>query len=218
MSARSIFDLVNYLSALSILIPLAAILAKRKGPTRELKALFIYLLVCGLTEGTNFILAANNIQNYFVQNLFTVVECSILTFVYLLRFERKSSKIAVLIFYSIFFLLSTFQLTIQKKLNESDSLLSAYEALFIIVMSILFFYKEINESEPDRLSTNRPFHFINSAFLLYFGASFLLFLFNDFIENIEIQKYYWIYGCYFLVNIAYNSLLGLGLWKVKTAS
>jgi hypothetical protein len=214
MNFRTFHHIIYYVSALSVIVPLICCILRLKTLNAELRTLFLYIIVCALTEAISFILAKNNIHTYITHNLFTVLECTLITYIYLLKFEIKKARYIITIFYFVFLALSIIIFVLRSGYNRSDNIISTFESCFFITLSFTFFYKEIYELNIPRLS-EYYFFWLNSAFLIYFSMAFFLFLFSGYLEKYDLSIYYPLYSLYLLTNVAYNILLSLGVWKIK---
>lgn len=208
------FDVLTYISILSGLIPFIYSIIRIKALNTELRALFLYLSLTLIAELFSYYLSKNHVKNYIVQNLYTLVECTIIVFIYYLKFESKKVRVSIISFYLSFLTLSIIYFYIKNGLNESDSVLSTCESCLLVSLAIFYFYNEIKELNIPRLY-EYYFFWINSAFLIYFLGAFAFFLFNDYIEKLPLAIYYWVYSIQLLINICYNILLSVGIWKIK---
>lgn len=214
MSYQIFFDIINYISALSVVIPLVCSIIKFKTLNTELRVLFLYIILSAFAEGLGFIFIKNNIQTYLVNNLFTIVECSLLTYIYFKKFELKSTRTFVVFFNSVFLVLAFYILVIREKYSMQDSVLSTYEAAFLIALSGGYIIKVMREINISRLKEVH-FTWINVGILIYFSMAILLFLFYSYIEKRGLKTYNNLYSLHWLTNIGYNVLLATGIWKTK---
>lgn len=181
---------------------------------RELRVLFLYILISVLTEITSVILRTNKTSNTAIQNLYTVIECSLITYIYILTFDTKKVRFVIKVIYAIFVALAIVVFGLAGNVNEADNLVSTYESCFFIVLSWAYFYKVIKEKNIARLN-QFYFAWINSAILIYFSMAFFSFLFNKFSGQLEMSLYQFVYAPHLVTNISYNILLGIGIWKIK---
>lgn len=208
------FHILERISVSSSFIPLFICLIRFKVSNTEIKILFIYIFVSVLSEVFSLILAEQYIKNNIVWNMFTVLECTLIARIYFLRSEVEKSRRIITFFYFLFLLLAFATLILKKGFNLPQSILSIYESWFFIILSYSYFFKMVRELNVDRL-TDYYFAWINSAILIYFCMSFFLFLFDWYLEQSDLATYSILYTPHLLVNIAYNILLSIGIWKFK---
>lgn len=212
---KTIFYYFTYFSLLSVVFPLALGLIKYKAFDVQLKALFFYLTIATIAEGINYFLLSRHHNNLVVNNVFTVIEFSLLTFIYYKIFEKKSIKKFILCFYILLSLLSVYSYVFNLKYNKPDYVISTLESVFFISLAYLFYYNLLVEPNIHNIY-NYYFFWINSAFLFYFSAAFFLFLFNGFLVKMDLPHYYFLYSFHLVFNITANLMLTTGLWKVKS--
>jgi hypothetical protein len=177
-----------------------------------LKVLFAYLIICAITEATCYILAINKMYNYSVRHIFTFLECTSISVIYFLHFQIRKTRTFIVGFYLTFVILSLIVMVIRKGYNKPDNILSSYEACLFIGLSFYFLLKEINDRSVPRLY-EYYFFWLNAAILFYFGVSFFVFLFWVAIEKSIFYSFFKIFSL--IVNITYNILLAISVWKIK---
>ncbi len=214
MTSQSIYNAVSHVSALSVLIPLGFCLNDIRTLNKLLRVLFLYILVSMFAEIGGLILSQNKIHNYLLQHIFTIIECGLIAWIYLFQFVNKWHKTIVYVVFCIFLLTSIVILIFKGGYNRGDSILSTFESCFIMTLSGIYILKNLREITLSKLSDSY-FSWLNAGFLIYFSTSFFLFLFNDYIESCELTIAYILYSLHLISNIAYNILLGIGVWKAK---
>lgn len=214
METRTLFLTFLYTSALSVLIPLTCCILRFKALNRELRALFIYLVVSLVTEIISFVFSINSIPNYIVRHIFTILECTLITYIYLHHFKAKPAGQAIRAAYFAFVILAFIVLVVANRINSQDSVLASYEACFFIVLSCITSYRLMEDLTVLKLSKHY-FFWINAAFLIYFSMEFFLFLFDWYLEKCRISLYYLLYSFHLSSSVALNILLSVGVWKVK---
>lgn len=212
MTINTIFSVIKYSSALSILIPITFCIINFKTLNNLLRVLFFYCVITVLMEGIGFFLFIANENTYMVQNSFTLLETTLLLIIYYLKFETKNQKRLIVSFYCLFIALSIYLFIIKKGFNKQDNILNTFESA--VFMSCAYFYFFILMKELKILKiTDDYFTWINAAILIYFSAGFVMFLFNEYIENLYINLFYLVYCLYLISSIAFNIILSMGIWK-----
>jgi hypothetical protein len=214
MNFHALYNAVTYVSIISVLVPLGSCIIRFKALNRELRALFFYIIISVMTDVISVILSKNYIQNIGVQNVFTILECTCISYIYLLRFETVKSKNIIKIFYISFLAMALFIFFFREGYQKSNSLISTLEACFIITLSTAYFYKLMKELAIYKLN-DYYFFWINSAFLIYFSMSFFMFLFDSYLERFDLAIFYFIYSFQLITNIAFNIILATGVWKIR---
>jgi len=210
------FVITSYLSVYSGLLPLIFFIPyifKFKTLSPVLKVLFFYCLYSILNEGWSEL--TNHKPNFYVANIYTYVECISIAVIYYKISDNKANFLWLCIFiavFTIFFMLSCF---FWGNINGVQNILMTFEAIFIIVLSIIFFFRLINNSQVTEL-TDYYFFWMNTAFLVYFSGSLAVFLFLKYIQRTnptDIMKGLWMVHLFF--NIVYNILLSKSIYTWK---
>ncbi len=210
-----LFKILKHTSSLSAAIPLICCFIRFKTFNKELKVLFVYIIVSVFTEIVSFIFTQNNIRTYLISLLFTLTEGSILMYIYFKRYDFKQSRVIISVLYFVFLLLTFYLLYMNIKFHTQSSILSTYEAALLIGLSGGYILKVMKEINTSRLKEVH-FTWINVGVLLYFSMAILLFLFFSYIEKRGIKTYNNLYSLHWITNIGYNILLAIGIWKIKT--
>lgn len=214
MTPQSIYNSISYVSAASVLIPFFVCILNFKTLNASLRVLFLYVLISIGFEAIGLILSKNKIHNYLFQHLFTILECTLIVRIYLFQFETKLHKTLIYSIFSGFLLLSLILLFFKGGFNQGDNVISTFESCFIIVLSCAYLLKTLKEITLSK-SNNFYFFWLNAGFLLYFSTAFFLFLFDAYLEKLDLPTFYLIYSLHLISNIVYNSLLAIGVWKMK---
>jgi hypothetical protein len=210
----SFFKFITFISIISVLAPIVCCILRVKALNNILRALFIYLLICFAAEITGVLLAINHITNNITQNLFTILEGSFIVYVYYFKFESLKSKGIITALYLVFLFISIIMF-FKKGLNNQDSIASTFEAVFIICLSVCYFYKLIDELNVTRLN-RYYFSWINSGFLIYFSMALVMSIFDSFLEKCNLPTYRSLFSLHLISNIILNILLATGIWKIKS--
>lgn len=214
MNIELISKELSHLSSLSILIPFILLLMKIKALNSQFNALLVYIISSIITEIVGLCFLNNDNINLPVYYLFTILETTLISYIFIKEVKEKHYISFLIIGFIIFLISSTFGLLWYKSFFHADNFLRPFEFALILIYSLVFFYKTIlNLNIKDLL--NYYFFWFNSAFLIYFGTSFIFFLLLPYVakENIYFIN---ILGIFHLVmSIIYNTLLSIGIWKIK---
>ncbi len=205
---------LSHISSLSVLIPFTLLLIKIKAFNAQLKALFAYVIISIVTEISGICFLNQPHINLPVYYLFTVIETILIIFLFIKEVNEQKYRYFFKIELIVFLIFSISFLICYKSFNRADDFLRPFEFVLILINSLIFFYKTfINLNIKNLLEYY--FFWLNSAFLIYFGSSFILFLLLPYILT-ENSHYLNILGVFHLVmSIIYNILLSFGIWKIK---
>jgi len=205
------YNFLTYASIFSVGVPIAVSLIRFLKLNQALKSLLIYLLISGLCDVVCVFYRENNVLLNVFLNAFTILEGILIFYIYRLEL-RKNLIIAVA--FGFFSIVCIWQFFIQKQIFLEDTVVSTLEALLVIVLSGLYFHKQLSDDSVTR-PTKFYFFWINLSFLFYFGAGLLLFATNDFINRAPVNVASLLWGLHLLVNIGCNLLFAFGVWKIQ---
>jgi hypothetical protein len=214
MIAGNIYTFFKYASILSVLIPFIACCIRFKTLNKELRVLFLYIFLSLITELIVVIFRSRWPHTYLLYNCFTILELSLLSYIYLLRFEEKTARRIIRGLYFLFLGLVFILLVVIGGYDQRNTLLSTYEAALFIGISYAYFIKITKDASIPNL-TQYYFAWINAGVLVYFCMAFLIFLFQAYIERRGFQTFNKLYLLNWIINITYNLFLATGVWKFK---
>jgi hypothetical protein len=202
-----------HVSAATIIIPFIFLILKRKAFNKQLKALFIYICTSILFELLGLISLNTPPFNYYITFSFVVIETGIIFYLFCTKIIQPFFKKSIITIY-IIFLFTALLLILMKNLPFAESIIFPLQSTLILILSIFFFFKIFTDSSLQNI-TDYPSFWFNSAFLLYFGTNLFLYLFYTNIKLCNLNLIYLV-GCLPLImGIIYNSLLAVGIWKIK---
>lgn len=215
MLLADIYEKLELLSAMSVLVPILGALVKLRALNVTLRVLFIYVVICAITEVLNFAFSDASIVNYSIlQNTFTVIECLLISGIYYNELRSRRSRSLIFLFISVYLVISFFALFIFQSFTELNNIITISEGCFLTGLAVSYFYKLNTELNITRLK-DHYFFWLNTAVLLYFCTTSVIFLFNTYLENCSVESFQKLYALHLLMNITYNSLLAIAIWKAK---
>lgn len=212
MINRGVFDILSHSSSISGVIPFFICIIRFRLLNKILKILFFYLGITVFIEATSYFLTTNNIQNYFIKNSYTFIECTCIFLMYYFQFKSLLAKKVLLLAYLFFFILSAALLIFMGAYNKPDNIINSLEAWMVIMTGSYYMFELYSDLTIPSL-TNYYFTWVNIALLLYFSISLFMFLFNSYLERCGLRQYYEIYSLHLVGNITFNLLLTVGIWK-----
>lgn len=214
MSLKDFYSILTHVSIASVLVPITFCVLKRKALNLSLMALFIYLPVCLLSDLFGLYFHDRDEIQDLIRNLFTVVECTLICFIYFVEFIRTSSKFLVGSCFVIFLFFAFRNFLYRDMLAMTDTLVSSLEAVLIILFSSIYLVKFLISSDIRSLE-NFYFFWIVLGNLCYFGTALIFFLSSDFIKKVPEDTSDFIWGIHDLINIGTNTLFTIGICKAQ---
>ncbi len=196
------FMIFAYTSSLSALLPIGLALRVRNALV-IIRIITLLAAFSFLFDMVSLHYATKGINNYPINNLFSLVQTLLLLFVYREAFSwpRRTVYWAAGI-YTILFLANYLLVQTPYKLNSYTYSISG---LMLLVASLLYF-RFLLKNLPETFVHRSPMIWINIAVLIYFGGNLFLFmLYNYFVSAI------WI--LHNILNIAKNVLFFIAIWQ-----
>lgn len=200
--------IINYISIVSAILPVAAALKNRAHLDAALKiaagffilsALFDILLILVMQLGLK--------NNTAILHLFVVISTCFFMRIYFLAFYSATLK-WLTIFLGLITLVIVFINAIWiEGISAYPSISNTAESVFLIVLALLYFYQLLNRQEFIHIE-KQAFFWINSGVLIYFSVNIFLFMLFSRIAADEIQHYWVIHS---VSNLIANLLYAIGL-------
>lgn len=218
MLVNEVYNLVSFIAAGSVLIPIVIFLSKSKALNATLRALFLFLLLSLIADVTSLMLRQCEHAMNIIYNSFTILECGAILFIYLKMYERRWTKGLIVLLFLVFLIFALWSFGFRGGVNWNDENVSALEAGIVITVSGSYFLKILLDETVMVNAAKYYFFWINFAFLIYFCASFLIFKTSNFVNNCQPPLPYYLYGMHQIFNIICNILFSIGIWKMKPVS
>lgn len=179
-----------------------------------LRVLFIYLILCALTELLSAILPHFSMMGYFVtQTIFTFLECSLLLAIFYIGFREKRAKQVTVLTYCVFLGFCVYYLCTRKISAHPDSIANI-ESFILMGLSCYFLFLVQSKLLVPRL-VDYPFFWINCSVLIYFSTSIILFLNGDYLNICSRKEFETIWSLHLFANTLCNILYAIGVWRAK---
>lgn len=211
------FEILLNFSIACALFPVIILLFPSSSAFSKLKnvLLLIALLWFG-TEISNIVIGYfgySTILNFHIYD----VTSTILYLIYFQKIFNSSRQQKILKLMIIFYLITAVGLIILYDAYFKSVLFNLLLTMFIpFTLSLLTFYKVAKEGNVINLF-NEPTYWINSAILIHFGMSIVVFLIAD-VMYISMNLHLYIWPLVIISNILYNILFSIGAWKMRRTS
>ena len=208
MKLGELYFYFTLISAASVIVPITFSLIKLSAFNKQLKALFIYLLLSLINDSICFAMFLMNQETLIPIEIYSTLQCFLIFYIFSKEFKLSTPiiTIAQLIMFCLFGL--TFIIP-----NLKFEIIEGAESFLICSLAFYFFYKVFKKLLIPVL-TEYYFFWVNTAFLFYFGTTFILVLFDFYIRNSgNIGVLLW--SIQLMTNIIHNFLLTIGIWKVQ---
>lgn len=133
-------------------------------------------------------LNAQGRPNFLPYNLFVLVETLFLYYFFFSILILRLSKLTVYLFTACFMVVWTLFFRKFSNSNYVDAAVT-FENITIIILSIIYFYEQINNPEPSVIY-NQPRFWVVAAYLIYSAGTFFLFIYVDALRDADKEKSY----------------------------
>ncbi len=213
---KALFDIAPFF----VWLPLFVALFSIKKWNTYLRLLVFHLLFAAIIQAIAYYLWKNGKNNMFLLHIYTAEELTLITLMYMQLLKGKISRNIFLAIIAIFIICAVLNTLYLQPITGHNTYVRSLESLIIIIWAIAYFYSNLANEESTHVKQENGILVINSAFLLYFSASLLLFTLSNFIsvtssKNLRIN----LWAIHALVSIIMYLLIAIGLWKHrKTAT
>ena len=180
----------------------------------ETLTLFIYLALSTFIDTLSLCFKNNFETRNIIQYFFTIFEILLISKMYLNIFSNAKIKLLIKLLSLTFVVIYLLFLLFTQSFHLILTKIYFVENIIIVFYSISYLYKITKENTQLNVLEDY-FFWINSAFLIQFGSNFIFylsFLHIDFSVKYNIQ----LLGLFYLIiAIIYNSILTIGVWKIK---
>jgi hypothetical protein len=201
--------LITYVSIFSVIVPLSLAILHWNRISPDISALRWLLVASLIFDVVMFILAiVFSLTNLVVGGVYMFIQFTVLLYIFSLQFQRKNIFIVAYVSMALFYLsgLFFFEGSIASLVGSN-----AVDGLILMIISIMFFYKLLNELKVVEIH-RLPMLWIAFGTLLYYSANLFVFLASHYLEK-DIETYRWFWAQHAIFNISKNILFAVGLWQ-----
>lgn len=205
--------LIEYATWIVFIPLLFSIIYYKRFPV-ALKNVTYYMIAAASTELLSYIMWKQKRNNLPLLHIYTIIEYLLLLKFYysiLKDFLPKAAFLILAVVPPCFFILDS--LFIESIYNFNPYARSV-ESLIIIFLAMSWYVKLVSADAEDVVLA-KSLKFINSAFLIYFSGSLMLFSFSDSISRLVQNLRFSIWTVHTLLTVTLYVLLALGLWKYR---
>lgn len=209
---KDYFDIIFKTAQMSILVPLLVGIFFRFKSFNTIKyILFILLTISVIVALFSRYLWSLKENNLYLLHFYTVLEFCGWIVIYYLLFESVIMKKILFVLGISFIVFSVVNSVFLQPLSTFNSNSRSLESIILVGLSITYFFKIFKEKKVVYLERNDLF-WLNSAALIYFSGSFLLFGFSNLLlqsNSYEIKEVWVIHALFLCMHYL---LITIGLW------
>ncbi len=214
----SLFDIIDGLSKLFVLFPIAISINKYSSLNKDFKLFFWFLLLYAVFNVISWYTSSNGIHNLPIYHAITLVEFASYSLMYYQTARQDNYRKTILLLILLFTIFCVLNALFFENIHtDYNSNTRAVGSLILLVYSVSYFYRMLKELSIETVEQEDMFWF-NTAILIYFSGTFFLSLFlkvffNE-VEKIEVFRefLYQIYYLQFFLYAILNLLLAKAIW------
>ena len=209
------FDFVMYFSIGIQFLPfLLLIFIKNSAFLKLRRALLVLGSITIISDVLALVCAPIYQNNNPIYHVYTILTGAVILSIFLSLFKDKLTKKSIQVMLTLFMTSAIYLFFHAQGYLSNNVFSNCILSILIVLLSVLYFYKLGLEMQVENLFNNPQF-LIVSSFLVFYGSTFYLLLFEDFIrsENYNLLNYTW--PIHFISTIIYNLILARGVWKMK---
>jgi hypothetical protein len=204
---------IAYIGLFFSFFPTAVFFIKRKISIETL-SLFIYVFISIIADIIGVYLINDDEIRTRIQYFFTIFEILVISIMYLTIVNNVYFKLSIKLLALLFVVFYILYLLFSKSFLKTYYYFEPIEAFFIVMYSISYLYEKIKNSDLLNVSENY-FFWINSAFLIHFGSTFILVLLTPFFDTADTYNMNILGLYYYVICILFQTILTIGVWKIK---
>lgn len=171
---------------------------------------FIYII----TDFLSLLLAPIYKNNNPIYHIYTLTTGLLILYFYKSLFTNKKTILLLNCSMLFFSTISLFLFFYNDGYRFNNTFSNILISVFIISFSIYYFYTLFVKMNIKNL-LNYPQFWIVSAFLIFFGTTFYLSLFEDFVRSYNYNLLNYIWPIHLTSTIIFNLLLSKGIWTMR---
>ena len=207
---------LHYLSYIVVIFPLlpTTLFFIKRVIGLETLSLFIYVFISSIADIIGLYLINDYENRITFQYFFTIFEILVISIMYFTIVTNVYFKLSIKLLALLFVVFNILYLLFSKSFLKTYYYFEPIEAFLIVIYSISYLYEKIKNSDVLNVSENY-FFWINSAFLMHFGSTFILALFTPFFDTADTYNMNILGLYYYLISILFQTILTIGVWKIK---
>lgn len=173
---------------------------------RYLGILVIVLVIANFYSSS---LSSQGINNMHLFHIYTVLEHSLITLIFIEIIKKKGFKTIALSGLFIFYLFVITDIIFLEPLNTFNSNIRSVQGVITLLYCVFFYYSIFDDAKVVELS-NYPYFWLVSGMILYFSGTLFLYVFGD--QIVSNKKYVDYYQIHNFFNIIQNTFYAYTLW------
>lgn len=207
-----LFEVLMYLAILSPLVPLTCLLIRGNKTIDVLRnVLYVVVLTAIIADTLSLILAKLSINNYPVSHVYVLITGLLLIFLYAHMINWKWIRTAIITMSAIILTTFLYEVLVLKHMNVANTYTNGVTSILMVILSLLYFYSRLDLIKT-RSDLYNSYFWVNCAILIYFGSTFFVTLFEQYVRNENPDLFAVTWTIQFIATIIFNLILAKGVW------
>lgn len=206
------FDILMYLSIASPLVPFVFLFIRGEKTPEVLRNVLFMVIVCSLiADMLSLILAKYSINNYPVFHFYTLVSGFLLLYLYRRIIHWSWIHYLTISIGVMIVAVFSYEVWLREGIYHVNTYTSAMTSISMVSLSLLYFYSRLDLIQSKEELYNSYF-WVNCALLIYFGSTFFVTLFEEYVRNEKPSLFAVTWPIQFIATIVFNLILAKGIW------
>lgn len=207
-----LFDVLMYLAIVSPLVPFVFLLIKGNKTTETLRnVLFMVVISSIFADILSLILAKISVNTYPISHIYILVIALLLLYLYAQMIVWKWIRPAILGMSLVILGTFFYEAIILEGIYDANTYTNGITSITMVILSLLYFYSRLDLIQSKEELYNSYF-WINCALLIYFGSTFFVTLFEEYVRNENPSLFDVTWPIQFIATIVFNLILAKGIW------
>ena len=182
---------------------------RKLNKVKAFRYLGMVVIVLVLANFYGGILSSRGENNLHLFHIYTVLEHSLITFIFIEMINKKGFKAIALSGLFIFYLFVITNIIFLEPINTFNSNTRSLQGVITLLYCVFFYYTIFDDAKVIDLS-NYPYFWLVSGMMLYFSGTLFLYVFGD--QIVSNKKYVDYYDIHSFFNIVQNTFYAYTLW------
>lgn len=192
MESVSLFYMGVFVPA-TILLPISCAVKNYRFIGRELKIIFLYLVVAGITNVIAAVLAFSNRNNLFVLHLYSAIEFSIISIYFFHLFKQVFLKRIIFLTVIAYIGYCLFNALYLQRIDHFNTYTRSVQAVIISAYSLYYLYAGIGNFLGSQRKDSH--YWVQIGLIIYFMSSLIQFSFSNHVsQHLEKEIKLWIWN------------------------
>lgn len=203
---------VIFYAFLSTLLPISIGLIRYSKLVQGMLSIFWFCVATLVLESIGTVLWIAKTPNLWIGHIYTIVEFSLLANAYRIALKGFIKPILIPSMILLFTILAVSNTLFLQSFKYNNSNIKIIEAVLLIGLALLLFYKLARELKISRLE-KYPMFWVSCAVIIYFSSNIFVFMYSNYLlqySKLLGMRIWFIHALFFVL---FHIMLALSLWS-----